>query len=919
VKMEVADCSSYFEYWGKANVQAHPSVDSAQYHLLVFHCLDVAAVGSALLSPHKKLTKDLAVFLDITPSQLQKIIVFALSLHDMGKFASAFQQLYTNDSHKDLFRPTPRKAYDGQLFRHDRMGLFFWKQLKAQSLAQICGIERLSTRDQSRFFDTLWVLMECVLGHHGKPIDLSEAHAIKPFTEPHNTDAVALFVSDICTLLDMQFPIDKFLSRSWRQRLEQVSWQLAGVAVLADWVGSDNTHFIYQTKPQHLHSYWKHANTRAAAALAAIDLDKVPSVRPFISVKHHYGFEPTPLQRWAELVAVDNSPQLFVLEDVTGSGKTEAALALTHRLMQAGAAEGFYFGLPTMATSNAMFGRVAQHYQQMLSADNKQPSIVLAHGAREMNDLFREAVLASGASDKNYDTHDATATAQCNQWLADSRKKALLAPVGVGTIDQALLAVLPRRHQSLRLFGLNRKVLIFDEVHAADEFMFELLESLLALHLHQGGSAILLTATLSQKQRSRLTAAWLRAGGLPPQVLTNTHFPLATRVSLTADQTVLEQSVNSRADVCRTVAVVFLTSIDACVEQVLNAVSRGKCVVWIRNSVDDAVAAYNQLCSQLECPDDCQLFHSRFVLQDRKRTEDRVLNTFGKLSTELQRTGKVLVATQVFQESLDADADIMISDICPIDDLIQRAGRLHRHTRDDRGAYTTGIIDARSAPVLWVHGPVWTEAPNSNWLSEGFRNTQYVYRSPGRLWLAMRELIKLGGISMPDKARQLIESVYGEQAYEQIPESLKYQENELIGAQLSKAAKAKSTLLQWQQYGYSARSAAAWYEDNTDISTRYSDIETQEVLLLRLSPTGHLTPWVGEGQFAVQLSQVKLSKHKYADKLSPIPEYLETALSTLKKRDHAVIFLQCWLPEQDANYGYDSAMGFYEKQRKEAQ
>ncbi|MDC2888533.1 CRISPR-associated helicase Cas3' [Psychrosphaera algicola] len=480
-------------------------------------------------------------------------------------------------------------------------------------------------------------------------------------------------------------------------------------------------------------------------------------------------------------------------------------------------------------------------------------------------------------------------------------------------MDQALLAVLPRRHQSLRLLGLNRKVLIFDEVHAADEYMFELLESLLALHLHQGGSAILLTATLSFKQRQRLTNIWLNTAGMPLTDLQEQAFPLATRVNLNSEKVVLEQSLESRSDVSREVLVEQLTCVDECIKIILTAVAQNQCVVWVRNSVDDALQAYQKLQGYLAEPQQCILFHSRFVLADRKHIENQVLDTFGKTSTGEIRSGKVLIATQVFQESLDADADVMISDICPIDDLIQRTGRLHRHTRDAKGNYQTGIIDSREQPKLFIHAPEYTDTPKADWLSKSFINTQYVYRSAGRLWLGLRKLLEFGAIRMPEQARDLIEAVYSDEALSQIPECLINQENELFAAERAKAHKAKANLLQWQQFGYCDQSASAWHEDTTDISTRYSDIETVEVLLLKQVEKGNLIPWIKDDKFAVQLSTVKLSKNKYADKLMPIPEQFQPALEQLQQQYKYLQYMQVWLPELDPDFTYHPATGVSER------
>ncbi|WP_238947405.1 hypothetical protein [Vandammella animalimorsus] len=167
---------------------------------------------------------------------------------------------------------------------------------------------------------------------------------------------------------------------------------------------------------------------------------------------------------------------MFVLEDVTGAGKTEAALMLTQRLMQAGRADGLYFALPSMATANQMYQRVGQVYRRLYT-DEAAPSLVLAHGARQLLADFRDSVLQprEQAEDGRYAPDERSASLQCNAWLADHRKKALLAEVGVGTLDQALLAVLPARHQSLRLLGLCGKVLLIDEVHAYAPYMMALL------------------------------------------------------------------------------------------------------------------------------------------------------------------------------------------------------------------------------------------------------------------------------------------------------------------------------------------------------------------------------------------------------------------------------------------------------------
>ncbi len=228
---------------------------------------------------------------------------------------------------------------------------------------------------------------------------------------------------------------------------------------------------------------------------------------------------------------------MFILEDVTGAGKTEAAMVLVHKMMSAGLADGLYVGLPTMATANAMYQRMWECYRQLYRAGSL-PSLVLAHGAADLSADFRQSIMLSEQlADKSYQSDELSASIYCNQWLGDSRKKALLANVGVGTIDQALIAVLPAKHQSLRLLGLTDKVLLADEVHAYDPYMRKLLITLLEAHAAQGGSIILLSATLPYSFRMELVQAYAcgarfsRECRFEPTLLDTKSYPLVTRFS----------------------------------------------------------------------------------------------------------------------------------------------------------------------------------------------------------------------------------------------------------------------------------------------------------------------------------------------------------------------------------------------------
>lgn len=324
--------------------------------------------------------------------------------------------------------------------------------------------------------------------------------------------------------------------------------------------------------------------------------------------------------------------------------------------MNQGLGEGIFVALPTMATANAMYGRLVKAYRTMFESDS-EPSLILAHSARHLfniSDTFRHSSgLEKSRTDDGYDKNEETASAQCTKWLADNRKKALLADVGVGTIDQALMAVLPSKHQSLRLLGLSRNVLIVDEVHAYDPYMHTLLCALLRFHAALGGSAILLSATLPIKHRQELVNSFSQGLDVEQHKLNKNSYPLLTHG--TANR-ILETPLSIRDRTQRIVDITFYDDFSAVEESILKIAQGGGCACWIRNTVDDAVDAYNSISEKLGSSKNVILFHARFAMGDRLAIENKVLHKFGEKSDTTIRKGQILVATQVVEQSLDVSS-----------------------------------------------------------------------------------------------------------------------------------------------------------------------------------------------------------------------------------------------------------------------
>ena len=802
-------------------------------HLLAYHSLDVAAVGDVYLQRSPALLTWLAQQLGQTDLDATRAwVVFWLSLHDLGKFSTSFQGQRA-DLVEQLQGAIPASLGAAGV-RHDSLGMVFW----AQQVRPKADCEAWFG-DDPEYGEGLDFWARAVTGHHGQPPMEVVSHMGRHFN-PRDAEAALDFATAMRTLLlttqaaDVATALD---AETFELISRELSWWLAGLAVLADWIGSNAEIFKYRSTPElTLQDYWQDALRLAAQALEQSEVlpsDRQPE-RPFEQLFPAIQ-KLSPLQNWAASVALAPDPQIHLLEDVTGAGKTEAAIVLAHRLMAQGCADGFFVGLPTMATANAMYERIAQVYGQLFPS---VPSLVLAHERKTLVDSFAASVVDPGRDEHDVHQGDESATRRCSRWLADHNKRALLAPAGVGTIDQALLGVLCSKHQSLRLLGLWRKVLVVDEVHACDAYMQRTLETLLEFHARAGGSAILLSATLTQHMKASLLQAYGRGLGYRGPALGVTAYPLATTWAPNSASTATEVPLATRHDVRRTVQVHYVSDLATVLKRITAALEAGQCVAWIRNTVGDALAAYNHMAERI-ASEHILLFHARFALGDRLDMEDAVLHTFGRDSGPQQRAGRLLIATQVAEQSLDIDADLVVTDLAPVDRLLQRAGRLRRHVRDAQGQrlMDPGAQDARGPACLWVLGPAWTLTPTASWFRDSFPKSTKVYPHHGHLWLTARAL-QAGALTMPDDARTLIEGVFGPDA--EVPENLERNAQQAEGEAFADASQAHM-LSAKRQSGYCRAQRGLDWEAETVAPSRLGE-ETIDVLLARWDGNV-LLPW----------------------------------------------------------------------------
>lgn len=911
--MSDSDC---FQYWGKARPA---SEEAERCHLLPYHCLDVAAVAFVYVRRNPVFLRQLMATTQIgSEDQLQRWLAFWLALHDLGKFSEAFQ-----GQRPDLFiglRGRAANAAKSYRLRHDSLGMLYWREVLSGVAEEECWFGPQTVM----LVDGLDCWARAVTGHHGQPPETSSDWK-QHFDKRDDREAIAGFVSELRTLFfgngEACLPEDIDPAEFLRACRES-SWWIAGLTVLADWLGSNADYFGYRMEAMPLAEYWQLAIEQAEKALNASGvLPTGQSAELRFDELFPAIVSPSPLQAWAVSVPPADGA-LYMLEDVTGAGKTEAAIVLAHRLMSAGHADGFFIGLPTMATANAMYGRIAQVYARLFAGN---ASLVLAHGQRNLVEAFAASVVPDGPPDADRAQLDDSATARCAAWLADHNKRALLAPAGVGTIDQALLAVLHSKHQSLRLLGLFRKVLVVDEVHACDAYMQGVLENLLEFHARAGGSAILLSATLPGRMKQALLDAFARGRNEDAPALrtdSRTAFPLVTAWSAQSPEKSLETPIETRPDVRRQLAVRYVSEQSEVVTGIDAALAAGKCVCWMRNTVADALGTHALFKGRL--PDEkLTLFHARFTLHDRLLTEGKVLDHFGKASTPELRTGRLVIATQVAEQSLDADWDMVVSDLAPIDRLIQRAGRLQRHTRDADGRRLADgdAADRRGQPCLWIYGPAWTDEPAANWFKAVFPKAAGVYPHHGQLWLTAH-VLQAGSFAMPDDARRLIEGVFGDKA--EVPAGLQTNANQAEGNDFAAASESRQNTVKLSQ-GYERGGIDWWSEAKTP--SRLGEA-SMSVLLARWDG-GQLRHWVS-GKHGWAYSSVRVAERLIAR--TAVPEdaarkaVFDAVVESLPNKGHWSVLLalgetsdgwigEAWSGDSDSRpatlnrWRYDAATG----------
>ncbi|MGW2479673.1 type I-E CRISPR-associated protein Cse1/CasA [Streptomyces sp. NPDC001571] len=793
-----------------------------------------------------------------------RLLRFAAASHDIGKCTPAFacqvEELAGQMRDRGLEMPTAKEF--GQARRLAPHGL------AGQLLIQEWLRERhgLTARDSGQFAVVAG-------GHHGVPPESGQIHDVRlrPQLLRHTGACAEVWRRTQFELLDWCAELCDARSALGKLKAVRLSQPaqvlLTAVVILADWIASAPELFPYAPES------WLEGGESRRLRMAWEGLELTAPWRPAEpagSAEELFaarfplllGAELRPVQAEAVRLAREMAPGgLLIVEAPMGEGKTEAALAAAEVLAARSGAGGLLLALPTRATSDAMFQRLRAWLDALPAAGGAGNwSVVLAHAkAALQNDwagLLREGNRAISAVDPDGDAYGngqdrwQPSGLHAHQWLR-GRKKQLLASFAVGTVDQVLFAGLKSRHLALRHLAVAGKVVVIDEVHAYDAYMNRYLDRTLEWLAAYRVPVILLSATLPAARRQELAAAYAGTEAVHGVETAADAYPLLTAVSPGREAITAHPAAASGRQ-----AAVSVEPLDDDVELLADRLEAeladGGCALVVRNTVARVLEAARVLRERFG-DGQVTVAHSRFLAADRAANDVRLVERYGPGGN--RPTRHVVVASQVLEQSLDVSFDLLVTDLAPIDLVLQRMGRLHRHPAPARPARL-------STPKCLITGVVdWTASPPAP-----VKGSRAVYRGDWTLLRASAALaphLRGAPVRLPDDISTLVQRAYGDGTigpgeWAEATERARERHASLIDA---KQRRADGFLL--GHVGRPGRPLYGWLEahagDADDsisgrAQVRDSD-ETLEVLVVQRWNDGRITtvPWLGDRRGGLDL------------------------------------------------------------------
>ncbi len=663
----------------------------------------------------------------------ERLVMFLAGVHDIGKATPAFQTqkgfLNSEDLDAELINKLELAGFSDINDYDVRFGHFTHHALAGEVIIRKFGVNE--------------GIASIIGAHHGKPVDdeiiceAQDAYAANYYQTENSTRVSQLWKDTQTYIFEWALNQSELYRKDSLPELSKPAQVLlSGLLIMADWIASNETFFplisIEKNSVEDIQlrfqigiKQWYHDQP--------FDLQNPVSSEELYPAR--FGFPPRDFQNVIfDTIQAIKKPGIVIIEAPTGCGKTEAALATAEQLAAKTGRSGLFFGLPTQATSNGMFPRIVRWTTSIVKMYGGVASIQLRHGKAALNPLMNKL-----SSHINEDENDDD-TVIVNQWFA-GRKTAALDDFVVGTVDQFLMVALKQKHLALRHLGFDKKVVIIDEVHAYDAYMQQYLTEAVKWMGAYGVPVILLSATLPAEKRRELAVAYLRGIGLKKSEilqikadLNTAQYPLITY----SDGNEILQ--NSKFPVQRDKTVCIQKLDDSELYNVLPKLIRDGGVVGVIVNTVRKSQEIAKRCTELFGTEHVVLLHSSFIATDRVEKENLLMSMIGKNANRPEKL--IVVGTQVIEQSLDIDFDVLITDLCPMDLLIQRIGRLHRHEinrpRQHRQA------------VAYILG-----------INENLEFDQGSSRVYGEYLLARTQYFLPHEINIPSSVSTLVQKVYG--------------------------------------------------------------------------------------------------------------------------------------------------------------
>jgi len=766
-------------FWAKTHGASQPGISVDQ------HGRFASAVGQQLVQ---------AMFPQAWQN-LQSAIAFLLAVHDVGKISPQFQikcEAWVEQS--GLAKEAANNAWATIGDPHARVSQdvldYFWQQKSALSESH-----------------ALWSAI--VGAHHGKWAK-AKPYGYGPVSPP------CLAPSPSIDWLREELD---FVARQWERQgsveLPPVTdadgylYAASGLITLADWIASDERHF--SADPVCAPVDDAQIARQARDVVDALGLGAL-TVRPGLSFEEIFGNAPYPMQEAAWQTITE--PGVYVIEAPMGMGKTEAALMAAYKLMEQGKARGLYFGLPTQATSNRIYERV-RDFVCCISPTAQR--VQLIHGNSWLLDDLLAAPYPQQHSPADFAA--AEAAADPSRWFCSSRR-ALLAPVGVGTADQAMLAALAVKHFALRRVALVGKVVILDEVHSYDHYTRAVIRELCRVLADLGATVIVLSATLTASARTAL----LQPGGpVPSMDAEGDSLPYPCISGRVYGQDAV-QLCPCEAPPSRSVLVDFLPQ-QLAIDQAADIAASGGQVLWVCNTVADAQETFSHLKDHAATAAqhiDMGILHARLPFFMREERETEWMRRLGK-DGQRQR-GCILVSTQIVEQSVDLDADALFTQLAPTDMLLQRMGRLWRHNRRDRP------VDQPCLHII-AEDFALNDLPSMNAaaIKQALGSKANVY-DPFILLRTLEVWGKVSSVTLPDDIRSLIHTTYAEPEY--LSDALQELYDKQFGKNIAMKMQADMNTDVWRLAGSDVKEYAR---------TRLPDHQEYGFVMYRTKKNGQIT------------------------------------------------------------------------------